>query len=160
MAKKKVEEGKSYPITISDWIIFLNGEASTNVSFYAFFITIFIIIIIMYIEFNAIIEGFTKLGAFFIYLLLVFIIGVFAKIINDYFTRPYQELCQKIMEGTITEPKNILEEYYIKEIKKHVGKAEELGKSDIIPSSSYKDMLIDAPTYIINRMLSEISISI
>ena len=53
-----------------------------------------------------------------------------------------------------------IQEYYTKEIKKHVGKAEELGKSDIIPSSSYKDMLIDAPTYIINRMLSEISISI
>ena len=53
-----------------------------------------------------------------------------------------------------------IEEFYMEEIKKHVKKAEELGKSDIIPSSSYKDMLIDAPTYIINKMLSEISISI
>jgi len=53
-----------------------------------------------------------------------------------------------------------IQEFYIDEIKRHVKNAEELGKSNIIPSSSYKDMLIDAPTYIINRMLQEISVSI
>jgi len=53
-----------------------------------------------------------------------------------------------------------IQKFYIEEIKRHVKKAQELGKSDIIPSSSYKDMLIDAPSYIINRMLSEIKITI
>ncbi len=53
-----------------------------------------------------------------------------------------------------------IQEFYIAEIKKHVRKAEELGKSKAIPSSPYKDMLTDAPTYIINRMLREINITI
>ena len=53
-----------------------------------------------------------------------------------------------------------IQEFYIAEIKKHVRKAEELGKSKAIPSSPYKDMLTDAPTYIINRMLREINVTI
>lgn len=53
-----------------------------------------------------------------------------------------------------------IKEFYIEEIKKHVKKAEELSKSKIIPSSSYKDLLIDTPTYVINKMLSEINLSI
>jgi len=53
-----------------------------------------------------------------------------------------------------------IKEYYIKEITKHVRKAEEISKSDIIPKSSYKDMMIDAPSHIINRMLGEINLSI
>jgi len=53
-----------------------------------------------------------------------------------------------------------IQEFYIAEIKKHVRKAEELGKSEAIPSSPYKDMLTDAPTYIINRMLREINVTI
>jgi geranylgeranyl pyrophosphate synthase len=56
--------------------------------------------------------------------------------------------------------KDKIQEFYLDEIKKHVKKAEELGKSDIIPKSSYKDILIEAPTYIINMMLSEIDIAI
>jgi len=53
-----------------------------------------------------------------------------------------------------------IQEFYIAEIKKHVRKAEELGKSEAIPSSPYKNMLTDAPTYIINRMLREINVTI
>ena len=53
-----------------------------------------------------------------------------------------------------------IRQYYIDEITKHVRKAEEISKSDVIPHSSYKDLLMDAPSYIINRMLSEINISI
>lgn len=53
-----------------------------------------------------------------------------------------------------------IKKYYIDEIKKHVKNAEKLSKSDIIPKSSYSQLLVDAPTYIINRMLSEIKITI
>lgn len=53
-----------------------------------------------------------------------------------------------------------IKKFYIDEIKKHVKKAEELGKSDIIPKSSYSELLVDAPAYIINRMLTEIKITI
>jgi geranylgeranyl pyrophosphate synthase len=50
--------------------------------------------------------------------------------------------------------------FYLNEIKKHVSYAEELSKSNLIPESSYKKLLSDAPANIINRMLSEIQITI
>ena len=56
--------------------------------------------------------------------------------------------------------KEKIKEVYIEEIKNHVANAVKLSKSDSIPSSEYKLMLGDAPTYIINKMLKEISISI
>jgi len=56
--------------------------------------------------------------------------------------------------------KEKIQELYIEEIKKHIRKAEELGKSALIPSSTYKNMLRDAPTYITNRMLKEINVTI
>ena len=56
--------------------------------------------------------------------------------------------------------KDEIYQLYIKQIKEHVKKAEELGESGIIPKSLYKDLLTDAPTYIINKMLGEINITI
>lgn len=56
--------------------------------------------------------------------------------------------------------KDKIKEVYIEEIKKHVANAVKLSKSDLIPSSEFKLMLGDAPTYIINKMLKEISINI
>ena len=56
--------------------------------------------------------------------------------------------------------KEKIKEVYIEEIKRHVSNAVQLSKSDLIPSSEYKVMLGDAPTYIINKMLREISLTI
>jgi len=53
-----------------------------------------------------------------------------------------------------------IKQFYIEEIRKHINKAEELGKSDLIPQSQYKELLKEAPTYIINRMLREINVTI
>ena len=53
-----------------------------------------------------------------------------------------------------------IKQFYIDEIKKHVNKAIQLSSSDIIPNSQYKDLLIEAPTYIINKMLKEIKTAI
>jgi len=53
-----------------------------------------------------------------------------------------------------------IKQMYIGEIKRHVKKAEKLSKSEKIPPSSYKDLLIEAPVYIINKMLREIKIAI
>lgn len=53
-----------------------------------------------------------------------------------------------------------IKELYITEIKKHVKKAQELSKSNKIPESHYKKLLTDAPSYIINKMLKEINITI
>ena len=56
--------------------------------------------------------------------------------------------------------KDKIHDVYLQEIKMHVKKAEELGKSDLIPKSRYKDLLIDAPSYIINEMLKEINVTV
>ncbi len=56
--------------------------------------------------------------------------------------------------------KDKIQELYIEEIRQHVKNAQKLSKSDLIPSSRYKDLLIDAPTYIVNKMLREINVSI
>ena len=56
--------------------------------------------------------------------------------------------------------KEKIQELYIEEIQKHINEAVKLSKSKSIPPSIYKDMLIDAPNYIINKMLGEINITI
>ena len=56
--------------------------------------------------------------------------------------------------------KEKIKEFYIKEIKKHIGNAVQLGKSELIPTSEYKDLLSTAPSYIINKMLREISLTV
>jgi len=49
---------------------------------------------------------------------------------------------------------------FIREIKKHVKNAEVLSKHQKIPSSPYKNLLGDAPIYIINERLKPIKISV
>jgi len=111
MNKNKNVQKKKYPIKISDWINYLNGETSTNITYYAGVITIFILIIITFFELNTMIEGIDDFGLFSIFFFLVIIFGTFAYIVNDYYTAPYQDLCMKIIQGEITEPIVILEEY-------------------------------------------------
>jgi geranylgeranyl pyrophosphate synthase len=56
--------------------------------------------------------------------------------------------------------KSKIRQFYFEEIQKHVRKAEEIIKSDLIPYSTYKDILHDIPAYVINSMLKEINVSI
>ncbi|MEA2055486.1 MAG: polyprenyl synthetase family protein [Candidatus Thermoplasmatota archaeon] len=54
-----------------------------------------------------------------------------------------------------------IKEFFTDEIRRHVKNAEEfINQSDLIPSSPYKTLLSDAPSYIINKMLEEINITI
>jgi len=53
-----------------------------------------------------------------------------------------------------------IKQIYIEEIKRRVKNAQTLSKSELIPSSPYKDLLIEAPAYITNKMLKEIDIAI
>jgi len=53
-----------------------------------------------------------------------------------------------------------IKELYIEEIRRHLKRAEALSNSDVIPPSDYKELLRKAPSYIINRMLKEIHITI
>jgi octaprenyl-diphosphate synthase len=56
--------------------------------------------------------------------------------------------------------KDKIKQIYVEEIQRHVNNAVELSQSKLIPSSNYKDMLSDAPRYIINKMLREINFTI
>jgi hypothetical protein len=52
-----------------------------------------------------------------------------------------------------------IKEIYLKEIKKHISKAEEIIRTnELIPNTKYKQLLLEAPRYIVNRMLSEINL--
>jgi len=56
--------------------------------------------------------------------------------------------------------KDKIQKFYFEEIKKHIKNAEELSNSKDIPESEYKILLNEAPSYIINRMLREINLTI
>ena len=49
---------------------------------------------------------------------------------------------------------------YLKEIQRHLKRAQSLSKSDQIPDSEYKTLLMNAPSFIINRMLEEIGVTL
>jgi geranylgeranyl pyrophosphate synthase len=53
-----------------------------------------------------------------------------------------------------------IKQLYMGEIKRHIDNAEQLSKSELIPPSPYKDLLTEAPAYIINKMLKEIGMKI
>jgi hypothetical protein len=53
-----------------------------------------------------------------------------------------------------------IKQLYVEEIKRHMENAEQLSKSEVIPPSPYKDLLTEAPAYIINKMLKEIGMKI
>lgn len=56
--------------------------------------------------------------------------------------------------------KDKIQKFYFEEIKKHIKNAEDISKSGDIPDSEYKILLNEAPSYIINRMLREINLTI
>jgi len=66
------------------------------------------------------------------------------------------KLLKKKLEKHFEEIKQL----YINEITKHIQNAQDLCNQEIIPENEYKTLLREAPTYIINRMLAEIEVSI
>ena len=56
--------------------------------------------------------------------------------------------------------KEEIQQFYIDRIRLHLKNAEEISKSKDIPESRYKKLLGEAPSYIINKMLKEINITI
>ncbi len=53
-----------------------------------------------------------------------------------------------------------IKQLYLDEIKKHIMNAERLSTEGIVPTNNYKIFLTKAPTYIINKMLKEINITL
>lgn len=91
-----------------------------------------------------------------------FIDSVIIPIVNklEKQTTKISSLKKEEIKSKFEKNKEKIKEVYIEEIKRHVGNAVKLSKSELIPSSEYKIMLGDAPTYIINKMLKEISLTI
>ena len=72
----------------------------------------------------------------------------------------FSKFRQREIKRKVTKNKDKIQEIYIKEIQKHVENAQKISKSNLIPSSKYKDLLIEAPRYIVNKMLKEIEVTI
>ena len=72
----------------------------------------------------------------------------------------FGKLRQREIKRQFAKNKDKIQDIYIKEIQRHVENAQKLSKSDLIPSSKYKDLLIEAPRYIVNKMLHEIDVTI
>jgi len=53
-----------------------------------------------------------------------------------------------------------IKQLYLNEIKKHLEKAKNISNKNIVPNNNYKKFLNEMPYYIINKMLTEINISI
>lgn len=87
--------------------------------------------------------------------------SVIIPLLNRLENKPKIGLMKKReLKKTLAKNQDKIKQFYIDEIKKHVNLAEELSKSNLIPESNYKTLLSQAPKYIINRMLSEIKITI
>jgi geranylgeranyl pyrophosphate synthase len=69
-------------------------------------------------------------------------------------------LKKREMKRLLAKNEEKIKQFYLDSIKKHVKKAEELSHSDLIPKSEYKNLLSEAPAYIINKMLREINITV
>ena len=91
-----------------------------------------------------------------------FIDSVILPIVNklEKQTTEISALKKEQIKNKFDKNKEKIKEVYIKEIKKHIGNAVQLGKSELIPTSEYKDLLSTAPSYIINKMLREISLTV
>jgi len=66
----------------------------------------------------------------------------------------------KTIQKKLAKNSDKIKQLYIEEISRHIKRAEELSQSELIPPSEYKELLIKAPSYIINRMLREIEVHI
>jgi len=91
-----------------------------------------------------------------------FIDSVILPIVNklEKQTTEISALKKEQIKNKFDKNKEKIKEVYIKEIKKHIVNAVQLSKSELIPTSEYKNLLSTAPSYIINKMLREISLTI
>ncbi len=66
----------------------------------------------------------------------------------------------KTIKKKLVENADEIKALYLKEIKRHLKRAQSLSKSDEIPNSEYKTLLVNAPSFIINHMLEDINITL
>jgi len=66
----------------------------------------------------------------------------------------------RMIKKKVAQHQDKIQQLYLDEIKHHIQQAEELSKVESIPHSPYKQLMTDAPSYIINKMLKEIQLSV
>lgn len=108
MSKKKIKK-EEYPITISDWIVFLESNVATNTSLYVLLGTILIALVIALFGLEITTHLFYIFVTLILFIICVLLIGRLSYASKR--IKHYQRLSKKIMEGKITDPKKVLEEY-------------------------------------------------
>jgi geranylgeranyl pyrophosphate synthase len=66
----------------------------------------------------------------------------------------------KAIQKKLSKHSGEIKELYLEEIKRHMNRSKKLSLSDVIPPSHFKELLHEAPDYIINRMLKEINVTV
>ena len=66
----------------------------------------------------------------------------------------------KAIQRKLSKNSEKIKELYLEEINRHIKRAEQLSRSDLIPPSHYAELLQNAPSFIINRMLKEINVTV
>jgi len=72
----------------------------------------------------------------------------------------HKKLDEESIKSILQKNESKIKKMYLEEIERHVRKAEKISVSEKIPDSSYKSLLTQAPSYVINMMLKEIDIEI
>lgn len=88
------------------------------------------------------------------------IIKAFGNHVNKNILQKLKENGGIILEETLRKNGLDLKEIYREEIEKHIRRAEELASSPLIPEGIYKDLLKEAPRYIVNAMICNIGMTI
>jgi len=101
---------KTYPITISDWIIHLNNKSTSHTNLLIFFATVTMAAIIGTLGTY---QSWNLPSYFIIYTVILMFIAfrIVEWIIQKKIVQPHDDLLESIMRGEITDPKEIREKY-------------------------------------------------
>ena len=108
MRERMNNKEKEYPISISNWINYLESNSHTNINLFILITTVTLAISLSVISYNVnSLAGIITLIVFGIFYIILFYYS--NKASNR--AKHYQKLSQRIMLGEITEPKEVLKEY-------------------------------------------------
>ena len=109
---REIEEEKQYPITISDWIVYLGNTSSMSISL-LIFLSSFVVIVIIGLMQWAISGKWTGglLALTIVIILIIYLLFLYVIRFSRKITRKLENLSEKIVRGEITNSKEILDEY-------------------------------------------------
>jgi len=108
LSDKKLKE-KEYPVTISDWILFCESNASLNTSLWSVFLTCLLVLAVANIALSN-----TNNSIFLIISATFFVISILlltVTLLTSLKVKKFKGLARKIMLGKITDPEEARDEY-------------------------------------------------